>query len=376
MTDCLSMPELASIHFRVGASLQNADGSESPGFAGAISGISNEAYIIAGGANFLDRMPWEGGKKAYSDRIFVFERSGRELIEAKETTMNLPEPIAYCGSVSTEYGIVYAGGESEQGLSSNAFILSWDISARKMEVKTLPPLPLALAGVSLTRIGPVVYALGGDGIRESSAALFSINLSLPIRVWERLPDMPRPAAYMAALAQDSPAGFQLYAIGGRAKTTSGISELYSDTLAYHPETKRWTELQPISDEGRRISLSAGAAHALGKRSIVLLGGDDGTVFHQIETYFARIASAADAGEKATLTEEKNQLVTKHPGFYKGILHYDTFVNRWTRIAESPYPVPVCTSASLWGHELLIPSGETRPGKRSPDIICGSIGFHH
>src|SRR5690554_7017939 len=65
----------------------------------------------------LFRSPWEGGKKAYSDRIFVFERSGRELIEAKETTMNLPEPIAYCGSVSTEYGIVYAGGESEQGLS-------------------------------------------------------------------------------------------------------------------------------------------------------------------------------------------------------------------------------------------------------------------
>lgn len=374
MIDNIKQHELASIRWRVGATLRNTNGSASLGFAGPISGVSNQAYLFAGGANFPDRMPWQGGSKAYSDRIFVFQRSAGKLIEKEEQLVRLPESIAYCGSVSTDYGIVYAGGENEQGLSKKAFILSWNESAQQVELDALPSLPLALSGVALTRIGEVIYVLGGDGAEESSAAVFSMDLSRPERSWERLPDMPRPAAYLVAVAQDSPAGYQLFAVGGRAKTVSGISELYADTFAFNLQTKRWSALQAISDGIRQITLSAGTALALGQASIVLFGGDDGAVFHRIESYLNQIASATDAPEKADMTEAKNQLVTKHPGFYNGILHYDTFANRWTKISEFPYPVPVCTGASLWNHEVLIPSGETRPGKRSPDIICGSLSL--
>ena len=47
-----------------------------PGLAGAFSGLSNDVLIIAGGANFPDNPPWEGGKKVWNDQIYVLSKQG------------------------------------------------------------------------------------------------------------------------------------------------------------------------------------------------------------------------------------------------------------------------------------------------------------
>src|ERR1019366_969557 len=44
------------------------------GFAGSFAGVSNGAMIVAGGANFPDKKPWDGGKKLWYDTVFVLER--------------------------------------------------------------------------------------------------------------------------------------------------------------------------------------------------------------------------------------------------------------------------------------------------------------
>ena len=46
------------------------------GFAGPFAGTSGGALIVAGGANFPDGYPWDGGKKVYHDRIFVLSSPG------------------------------------------------------------------------------------------------------------------------------------------------------------------------------------------------------------------------------------------------------------------------------------------------------------
>jgi len=38
-----------------------------PGMAGIIAGAHGGVLIAAGGANFPDKMPWDGGKKIYYD---------------------------------------------------------------------------------------------------------------------------------------------------------------------------------------------------------------------------------------------------------------------------------------------------------------------
>ena len=47
----------------------------STGAAGAFVGVHNGAVIVAGGANFPDAPPWQGGKKIWRDDIFVLQKA-------------------------------------------------------------------------------------------------------------------------------------------------------------------------------------------------------------------------------------------------------------------------------------------------------------
>ncbi|HVJ83856.1 MAG TPA: galactose oxidase, partial [Planctomycetia bacterium] len=44
------------------------------GFAGMFVGVSGGALICAGGANFPEKKPWEGGAKVWHDGVFALER--------------------------------------------------------------------------------------------------------------------------------------------------------------------------------------------------------------------------------------------------------------------------------------------------------------
>src|SRR4051794_4243255 len=44
------------------------------GFAGSFAGVTGNALIVAGGANFPGKPPWEGGAKAWHDSIFVLDQ--------------------------------------------------------------------------------------------------------------------------------------------------------------------------------------------------------------------------------------------------------------------------------------------------------------
>ena len=72
--------------------------------------------------------------------------------------------------------------------------------------------------------------------------------------------------------------------------------------------------------------------------LLLLGGDDGTLVNF-------------------------QPIEKHPGFPGKILAFD---GAWTEAGRIPAPratVPVVS----WREKFIIPSGEARPGVRSPEI---------
>ena len=47
--------------------------AKSYGYAGMLGGQQGEVTIAAGGANFPDGLPWKGGKKVWSDNIFILE---------------------------------------------------------------------------------------------------------------------------------------------------------------------------------------------------------------------------------------------------------------------------------------------------------------
>lgn len=355
-----------SIKWQKVATLPPSKGqAKSIGFAGPINGVSNGVFITVGGANFPDGMPWEGGAKYYSNEIYVLKKKGNEFTWLNHD-QTLPEPIAYCGVTSTQKGIVCVGGENDAGISKKAFILNWDTAGNKAVVQSLPDLPVPLTNVAVTNLGNTIYAAGGDEKNKSSKLFLSLDLNLKNPEWKYLPEIPFALANASLIAQ----GTNLYLIGGRTKSATGISELHGSTFVFDTQKNSWEKLADICDGTNPTNLSAAAGIALGNHSILMIGGDDGRTFHQIETYLSKISKATSETEKDELTKEKNKLVVDHKGFSKKLLLYNIPSDCWTNIGEYPFPAQVTTTAVNWDGKIIVSNGEIRPGVRTPDVIEG------
>jgi N-acetylneuraminate epimerase len=348
------------------------DAKTSLGLAGAINGVNNDVLIVAGGSNFPDKLPWEGGKKVYYDKIFVLEKKGYEYYWNKHVKSALPESMAYCGNTSTPSGIVYVGGENENGISNKCFLLKWNKKENAVDVKPLPDLPLALTNVAVTNIHDVVYAVGGDEQNNSSNSFFSLDLEDKNLHWKNLPGLPVALANATVVAQNGISGKEIYVIGGRSKNASGISDLHNTTFAFDIQKNEWKRCADISNGKNTTNLAAASGVALGGDEILITGGDNGKTFHQIETLISKIAQAKTPQEKAALTEERNNLSIRHNGFAKSLLLYNTNSDAWTKIGELPFPAHVTTTDVKWRNQIIISNGEIKPGVRTPDVMAGKV----
>ena len=372
-TDAFSQKtDVNHVEWKTAAQLQNPDGSLSLGFAGAINGVSNDVLLVTGGANFPDKMPWEGGKKSYSKTIHLLEKCGDKYSWIKVVKTELSESIAYCGTTTTDLGVVYVGGENENGLSNKSYILKWNAAKKEVEIKSLPNFPFAIANIALTQIDNVVYAVGGDEATKSSDYFASLDLNDTNSEWKALPKLPLALANSVVIAQKGQNGIGIYVVGGRTKTASGISDLHHTTFVFDVKTQQWKNAAAISDGKNTTNFSAGAGVAVGKHSIVIVGGDNGAIFHQIETYLSQIAQAESPEQKTELIAKKNKLVTNHPGFYSGILLYNTLTDQWKKIGELPFLPHVTTPAVLWDKKIILSNGEIKPGIRTPNIMVGTV----
>src|SRR5688500_5259431 len=71
------------------------------GFAGSIAGVSNGALLVAGGSNFPNGgTPWNGGAKAWYDKVYVLEQPNAQWKEAGR----LPRPLGYAVSLTWRDG--------------------------------------------------------------------------------------------------------------------------------------------------------------------------------------------------------------------------------------------------------------------------------
>jgi len=348
------------------------DAKTSLGLAGAINGVNNDVLIVAGGSNFHNKLPWEGGKKVYYDKIFVLQKNGYEYSWNKNVKSVLPQSIAYCGNTSTPSGIVYVGGENENGISNKCFLLTWNKKENAVDVKPLADLPLALTNVAVTNIDDVVYVVGGDEQNNSSNSFFSLDLKDKNLHWKKLPDLPVALANTTVVAQNSKSGKKIFVIGGRSKTPSGISDLHNTVFAFDIQKNKWKRCADISNGAHTTNLSAAGGVALGNNEILITGFDNGEIFHQIETLISKIAQAKTSEEKQKLTKEKNNLSICHKGFDKSLLLYNTISNQWTKIGELPFPAHVTTTDVKWGNEVIVSNGEIKPGVRTPDVWIGKV----
>lgn len=367
VVELLAQKKKPAVAWSVAGELPPANGQlVSPGVAGPVTGVHDNKMFIAGGANFPDSMPWQGGKKKYYDNLFVFIKKGKQLIQLKGD-FRLPENIAYSANCSTAKGVLYAGGENESGISDKVFLMQWNNTTKAVVFEKLPPLPIAVTNAAATCCNNIVFLAGGEGQNAVSNKCWSLDLNNIQSGWKELADLPKPVSHAVFLSTKTGGIVKLYIAGGRKKTPGGISELYNSVYEFNSMQNQWKELEPLP-----YALSAGTGIATGASGIVLFGGDRGTTFSKVESYLAAISKATDQSEKEQLVQEKNQLLAAHPGFSKEILLYDITTGKCKTAGTIPYSTPVTTTAFIWDNAVFMPSGEIKAGVRTPQILTAKI----
>jgi N-acetylneuraminate epimerase len=363
-----------AMEWKVVAELPAINGARKAlGLAGPVVGVIKDKLIIAGGANFPEGMPWTGGKKKYHDDIYILEAGKNgDYTWMTPATPELPANLAYSGNLSLPEGIICIGGETDTGYTRNVFKLQWDDEANDLKREKLPALPVALANAAVTHIRRSIYVAGGENAASAMNSFFRLNLDAANPCWETLPPLPIAMSHGVAVAQSNGVRTGIFVIGGRRKSYNSLSALYRTVYFFDPVANSWTEVSKINNGEKDTPISAGTAVAIGDHSIVLIGGDEGDIFHQIEFFNLSIEAAVTDEAKASLQEKKLKLLLNHPGFSSKILLYNTLDHTWKKIDEMPFRCPVTTTAVCWNGRICIPGGEVQPGRRTPSILMGTF----
>jgi len=304
------------------------------GYAGAFAGVAGGALIVAGGTNFPDKMPWEGGAKTWYDLVHVL----REPEGKWELAGHLPKPNGYGVSLTTKDGLLIIGGGDAGGHFRDVLRLNWD--GKNIAIAALPPLPKACAFMAGVESGGVVYVAGGIERPTDTTALksfWSLDLASSWKGWQELPPCPGPARILAGMAAVNGA---VYLFSGAALKTGPdgkpTREWQKDAWRY-TATEGWKQLADMP----HVSVAAPSPLPFRDGELLMIGGDDGLMAN---------------------FEPK----TKHPGFPRRVLAYDAKSDRWRGAGELPFSL-VTTPAVEWRGRIVIPGGEARPGKRSSEV---------
>ena len=367
----------------------SAGQSVQPGVASPFAGVHRDALIVAGGANFPDKMPWEGGAKVWWDDIWVLpllERGAPRWI--LDSAAKLPRRIGYGVSVSTREGVVCAGGSDAEQCFADVFMLSWDPERRAIKRTELPSMPAPLANMAGALVGTTLYVAGGQQTMKNatgSSMFWALDLAKRDRPaefkWVRLPSWPGPMRILpVAAAQRTANGEEFFLFGGRNPRSGQPTKILTDAYAFNPATGTWRRLANING-GAGLGVMGAVAAPIGHREILLFGGDRGELFSELEGYDVNIEARRRRmppsvpaqrvqlqAEIDGLLEGKRKIYASHPGFGREVLAYDTGTDTWRVVTRAPVPLPVTTVAVKWGDAMVIPSGEIRPGVRTPAVI--------
>lgn len=343
------------------------------GLAGCFGGVHNDVMLIAGGANFPNGKPWEGGEKYWSDQIYILEKNEDKYIWNSKT-FKLPHAVAYGASISLPEGVLCIGGrDGEQGYS-DVFLLKWDIEAHEVITEKLPSLPFPLAHLSATLLENKVFVAGGESNRETTKHFLTLSLDQKENIdWKwnqelQLPDKSRAFSVLAAQANGNEHG--VYLFSGRSYGKSDTVEILSDGYFFSPKLNRWETLNS------EFPVMAGNAFASGLEFIMLLSGTDGAEFLKLKSLGDKIKELIKSKDSIQVKELKKELVNRlenHTGFSKKVRAYNTITNTTVEIAELPYGI-VTAPMVKWNDDIFIISGEVSPGVRNPSIIRGHINI--
>ena len=309
------------------------------GFAGSFAGVTGDTLFVAGGANFPDKRPWEGGTKVWYDRVFALTPGATAWRDAGR----LPCLNGYGVSISVPEGLVIIGGGDAKRNFAVVLLAHWDGHA--MSFIAWPALPKPLAQAAGACVGRTIYVAGGldrPDATEAQSTCYALDLDGLDHGWREVARCPGPERFLAtASAHDG--AFYLFGGARLVRDAQGKAqrEWLRDAWRFTPSTG-WKRLADLP----RAAVAAPSPAPVVDGKLLIIGGDDG----------AQVSVPP----------------TEHRGFPRDVVGYDVASDSWTRLGDVPFSL-VTTSVTEWRGRIVIPGGEARPGIRSPAVWSATVG---
>src|ERR1035437_5466750 len=212
------------------------------GLGGPYAGVSNGKLLVAGGANFPQAPPWEGGKKTWYDIVYALSEPQGDWKEAGK----LMRPMGYGVSATAPAGVICAGGSDLQRHYRDVFLLR--LVAGGLETKALPLLPRPMANGCGAMSGNTLYIAGGIEEPNSTNALrtfWALDLVAATPAWRELEPWPGPARMLAVAAVHDGAFFLMSGTSLSCEAEGKPLRRYlTDAYRYRPDAG-WRQVANI-----------------------------------------------------------------------------------------------------------------------------------
>jgi N-acetylneuraminate epimerase len=336
------------------------DNQEHIGVAGPVAGLIGEVLVVAGGANFPNGMPWDGGQKSYSKDVYLYTK-GHNNNFALANSQPFGDSIAYAANISFDNSIYSVGGERNGTATSDVFRYFLENDSFKRVQLTSLPKHLTNGGVA--RINDYIYFVGGENAELVSNKVYRLKFSEDGSTWEEFVELPKPVTHVVITSDEKE---NIYVIGGRKRNTNAKSDMYDEVYELNVSSKKLELLDTLPE-----ALAAGTG-GFANGNLIVIGGDNAQTFHQVEELIGAINLETDENKKAVLTVKKNDMQRSHPGFSTNVWSYNLVEKTWRSLNKLQGKSPVTTTAIIKNDVIIIPSGEVRAGVRTDQILMGKI----
>lgn len=336
----LSTLDMEKIDWDNSLILPSLNNQSNIGLAGVFSGFIRNNLIIAGGANFPETVPWEGGVKTWWNTIY-YKSIQDPLSDWKIEKNLLPASLAYGISIELPEGLLCIGGCDSSQCYRDVFMIQLNNGIISIS-KDWPALPIPLANSTGTLLNNKIYVAGGQvSMEEQNASnhFFMLDLADRKKGWQTLSSWPGdPRGYAVCVAQSDGFDKCFYLFSGRDYKSNGYVKVLKDGFVYNPRLDSWKILD------MQFPVMAGTAMATGANHILFMGG---------------VPQLIPGSEE-------------HPGFDNTVRLYHTITNTLVEKEVIPFPIPVTTNIARKGNVFYITSGEIKPGIRTPFLLRGEI----
>ena len=314
------------LQFRRIADIPNARGVAAP-----FAGVLNTGLVVAGGANFPKAYPWERGAKIWHDQIYRL----REPDACWETIGKLPQPLGYGASFTVDGGVVIVGGSD----SGRHYASCWLMTERggRIVFEPLPSLPIPIANVGFAKLGNLLVVVGGQETPASTAAskhVFAMDSTAFGKGWFELPPMPGPARILPGVGVVADSIFVCSGADLHPGTDGKAVRKYLLDCYRYTGVGGWKRLADLP----KAAVAPPCPLPQIADSLAVFSGDDGS--------------------RAWIPQPV------HPGFDADI---NLVTSKTIRALGSAPFAHVTTTSVAWRGSWVIPSGEIRPGVRTPAV---------